>query len=401
MIYLDHAATSGVCPEVMEEMIPYFTKYYGNPSSVYGFSDISKKAVKKSRALLADVIGAMPEEIYFTSGGSESDNWAIQGVMTAGQKKGKHLMTSKIEHHAVERTCAFLEKNGYDVTWLDVGEDGRIRMPQLEREIRPDTRLVSVMMANNETGTIQPIAEIGRLTRSRGILLHTDAVQAFCQIPIQVNAMKVDLLSASAHKIGGPKGIGFLYIRRGVTLEPLIHGGGQERGMRAGTEFVPGIVGFAKAAQLAEKKRREQTRKKQMLRDYLIERVVRAIPYTRVNGSRRYRLPGNVNLSFQFVDGGALLRMLDMEGICASAGSACSSGQSKPSHVLTAMGVPKELAYGSLRLTLGEENTKEEMDVVVEKLTNIVGQLREYSSEYRQMISGKKEGIAPRRKGSL
>lgn len=386
MIYLDHAATTGVCPQVMEAMLPFFTEHYGNPSSLYAFSDASREAMQASRTLLADAIGARPEEIYFTSGGSESDNWAVKGTAFAYQQKGKHIITTKIEHHAIERACAFLEKNGYEITWLDVGEDGRIRMPQLYRAIRPDTILISVMMANNETGTIQPVEEIGRIARSRGILFHTDAVQAFGQIPIQVNAMNIDMLSVSAHKIGGPKGIGFLYIRKGVMPTPLVHGGGQENGMRAGTENVPEIVGFGKAAEIALNNMKEHARKKQMLRDYFIDRVVRTIPYTRVNGSRRYRLPGNLNFSFQFIDGGALLSMLDMEGVCASAGSACSAGQSEPSHVLTAMGVPKELAYGSLRLTLGDENTKEEVDFVVEKLADMIGQLRENSAEYHQML---------------
>lgn len=386
MIYLDHAATTGVSSEVAQAMLPFFTEHYGNPSSIYDFSDDSRIAMQDSRTLLAATIGAKPEEIYFTSGGSESDNWAVKGTALTYGKKGKHIITTKIEHHAIQRTCKFMEEQGFEVTWLDVGEDGRIRIQQLYRAIRPDTILISIMMANNEMGAVQPVEEIGRVARSRGILFHTDAVQAYGQIPIHVKNMNIDMLSTSAHKIGGPKGVGFLYIRNGIKPTQLIHGGGQEGGLRAGTENIASIVGFAKAAEIDFKNMRENNRKKQMLRDYLIEKVIRTIPYTRVNGSRRYRLSGNVNFSFQFVDGGTLLNMLNMEGICVSTGSACSEGDSKPSHVLTAMGVPEELAYGSLRLTIGEENTKEEIDFVADKIIEIVGQLRENSVEYQQMI---------------
>lgn len=391
MIYLDHAATTGVSSEVAQAMLPFLTQQYGNPSSVYDFSDSSRIAMQNARILLADTIGAKPEEIYFTSGGSESDNWAVKGIALAYEKKGKHMITTKIEHHAIQRAFQFLEKRGFEITWLDVGEDGRIRMQQLYRAIRPDTTLISIMMANNEMGAIQPIEEIGKVARSRGILFHTDAVQAYGQVAIHVKNMNIDMLSTSAHKIGGPKGIGFLYIRSGIKMTPLIHGGGQEGNLRAGTENVASIVGFAKAAELEFQNMRENNRKKQMLRDYFIEKIFHIIPYTRVNGSRRYRLPGNVSFSFQFVDGGTLLNMLNMEGICASTGSACSSGDSKPSHVLTAMGVPEELAYGSIRFTIGEENTKEEIDFVADKMAEIIGQLRENSVEYQQMVQGRKK----------
>ena len=390
MIYLDNAATTRTDPKVVEAMLPYFTEYYGNPSSVYEFSGISKKAVTDAREILARSIGAKTQEIYFTAGGSESDNWAIKAAAEAFGKKGKHIITSKIEHHAVLHTCEYLEKQGYEVTYLDVDEDGMVKLDELRNAIRPDTILISIMFANNEIGVIEPIREIGEIAKEHGIPFHTDAVQAYGHVPINVDEYHIDMMSASAHKINGPKGIGFLYIRTGVKIRSFIHGGAQERKRRAGTENVPGIVGFGKAAEIAMASMEERSRQEAQLRDYLMEKVLAQVPYTRVNGHRTRRLPNNCNFSFQFIEGESLLIMLDMAGICGSSGSACTSGSLDPSHVLLAIGLPHEIAHGSLRLTLSPENTKEEMDYVADQITRIVERLRNMSPLYEDFIKHNK-----------
>ena len=390
MIYLDNAATTRTDPKVVEAMLPYFTEYYGNPSSVYEFSGISKKAVTDARGILARSIGAKTQEIYFTAGGSESDNWAIKAAAEAFGKKGKHIITSKIEHHAVLHTCEYLEKQGYEVTYLDVDEDGMVKLDELRNAIRPDTILISIMFANNEIGVIEPIREIGEIAKEHGIPFHTDAVQAYGHVPINVDEYHIDMMSASAHKINGPKGIGFLYIRTGVKIRSFIHGGAQERKRRAGTENVPGIVGFGKAAEIAMASMEERSRQEAQLRDYLMEKVLAQVPYTRVNGHRTRRLPNNCNFSFQFIEGESLLIMLDMAGICGSSGSACTSGSLDPSHVLLAIGLPHEIAHGSLRLTLSQENTKEEMDYVADQITRIVERLRNMSPLYEDFIKHNK-----------
>ena len=386
LIYLDNAATTKPRPEVVEAMLPYFSEYYGNPSSVYEFSTITKKAVTGARETIAKSLGARTEEIYFTAGGSESDNWALTATAEAYQSKGKHIITSKIEHHAVLHTCAHLEKRGFEVTYVDVDENGVVKLDELKKAIRPDTILISIMFANNEIGTIEPIREIGQIAREHGILFHTDAVQAYAHVPINVDEYNIDMLSSSAHKLNGPKGIGFLYIRKGVKIRSFIHGGAQERKRRAGTENVPGIVGYGKAVELAMATLEERSKYETGLRDYLMDRVMAEIPYTRINGSRKNRLPNNVNFAFQFIEGESLLIKLDMEGICGSSGSACTSGSLDPSHVLLAIGLPHEIAHGSLRLTLSAENTKEEMDYVVEKLTEIVAYLRNLSPLYEDFM---------------
>ena len=390
MIYLDNAATTRTDPKVVEAMLPYFTEYYGNPSSVYEFSGISKKAVTDAREILARSIGAKTQEIYFTAGGSESDNWAIKAAAEAFGKKGKHIITSKIEHHAVLHTCEYLEKQGYEVTYLDVDEDGMVKLDELRNAIRPDTILISIMFANNEIGVIEPIREIGEIAKEHGIPFHTDAVQAYGHVPINVDEYHIDMMSASAHKINGPKGIGFLYIRTGVKIRSFIHGGAQERKRRAGTENVPGIVGFGKAAEIAMASMEERSRQEAQLRDYLMEKVLAQVPYTRVNGHRTRRLPNNCNFSFQFIEGESLLIMLDMAGICGSSGSACTSGSLDPSHVLLAIGLPHEIAHGSLRLTLSQENTKEELDYVADQITRIVERLRNMSPLYEDFIKHNK-----------
>ena len=390
MIYLDNAATTRTDPKVVEAMLPYFTEYYGNPSSVYEFSGISKKAVTDAREILARSIGAKTQEIYFTAGGSESDNWAIKAAAEAFGKKGKHIITSKIEHHAVLHTCEYLEKQGYEVTYLDVDEDGMVKLDELRNAIRPDTILISIMFANNEIGVIEPIREIGEIAKEHGIPFHTDAVQAYGHVPINVDEYHIDMMSASAHKINGPKGIGFLYIRTGVKIRSFIHGGAQERKRRAGTENVPGIVGFGKAAEIAMASMEERSRREEQLRDYLMEKVLAQVPYTRVNGHRTRRLPNNCNFSCQFIEGESLLIMLDMAGICGSSGSACTSGSLDPSHVLLAIGLPHEIAHGSLRLTLSQENTKEEMDYVADQITRIVERLRNMSPLYEDFIKHNK-----------
>ena len=385
-IYLDNAATTKTRPEVVEAMLPYFTTYYGNPSSVYRFSDTSKQAVAEAREVIARSLGAKSNEIYFTAGGSESDNWAIKATADAYRDKGNHIITSKIEHHAVLHTCQYLEKHGFEVTYLDVDEYGTVKLEELKKAIRPTTILISIMFANNEIGTVQQIREIGEIAQANGILFHTDAVQAYGHLPINVDECHIDMLSASGHKINGPKGIGFLYIRAGVKIRSFIHGGAQERKRRAGTENVPGIVGLGKAAQIAMETMEERSRYESGLRDYLIERVLKEIPYTRLNGHRTNRLPNNANFAFQFIEGESLLIMLDDKGICGSSGSACTSGSLDPSHVLLAIGLPHEIAHGSLRLTMSEDNTKEEMDHVVESAKAIVERLRNMSPLYEDFM---------------
>lgn len=377
MIYLDNAATTKTAPEVVEAMLPYFTEYYGNAGGIYGLGNKSKRAVIDAKETIAATLGAEPNEIYFTAGGTESDNWAVKACYETYRDKGKHIITTKIEHHAVLHTCEYLSKQGAEITYLDVDEDGLIDLEQLEKAIRPDTILVSVMSANNEIGTVQPVKEIGKIAAKHGILFHTDAVQAYGQLPIDVAECHIDMLSASAHKFNGPKGVGFLYIGKKARIHSFIHGGQQERGRRAGTENIPGIVGMAAAVKRAYRIMEEKTAKEVELRDYLISRVEREISGTRLNGHRTNRLPGNVNFSFASVESETALIMLDMQGICASGGSACTTGSIDPSHVLLATGSSPETARGALRLTLSEENTKEEMDIVVEELKRIVGKIRE------------------------
>ncbi|MGN1152000.1 MAG: cysteine desulfurase NifS [Lachnospiraceae bacterium] len=390
MIYLDNAATTKTAPEVVEAMLPYFTELYGNASSIYKLGSESKKATIKARETIAQTLGAEPNEIYFTAGGSESDNWALKATFEAYQNKGKHIITSKIEHHAILHTCEYLEKRGAEITYLDVDENGLVDLEQLKKAIRPDTILISIMYANNEIGTIQPIKEIGEIAAEHGILFHTDAVQAYGQLPIRVDELHIDMLSASGHKLNGPKGIGFLYINKKVKIRSFVHGGQQERGRRAGTENVPGIVGLAAAAERAFRIMEEKTKKEIELRDYFISRIQKEIPYAKLNGHPTKRLPNNINFSFEFIEGESMLIMLDMKGICASSGSACTSGSLDPSHVLLAIGLPHEKAHGSLRLTLSEENTKEEMDLVAEELKQIVDRLRGMSPLWEDFV--KKQG---------
>lgn len=390
LIYLDNAATTKTAPEVVEAMLPYFTEFYGNPSSVYEFAGKSKEAITKSRETIANALGASENEIYFTAGGSESDNWALKATAEAYANKGKHIITTKIEHHAILHTGEYLEKRGYEVTYLDVDENGVVKVEELKKAIRPDTILISVMFANNEIGTIQPIREIGEIAHEHGILFHTDAVQAFGQIPINVDEYHIDMLSASGHKLNGPKGIGFLYIRKGVKIRSFVHGGAQERKRRAGTENVPGIVGLGKAVERAVASMEERTKHETEVRDYLIDKILKEVPYTRLNGHRTKRLPNNINFSFQFIEGESLLIMLDMDGICGSSGSACTSGSLDPSHVLLAIGLPHEIAHGSLRLTLSEDITKEDMDYVADSIKRIVERLRSMSPLYEDFIKKQK-----------
>ncbi len=386
LIYLDNAATTKTAPEVVEAMLPYFTEKFGNPSSVYSFASGNKEVISEQRDVIASVLGAKSNEIYFTAGGSESDNWALKAAAEAYADKGNHIITTKIEHHAILHTAEYLEKRGFEVTYLDVDEDGKIRLDELKKAIRPTTILISVMFANNEIGTIEPVREIGEIAHEHGILFHTDAVQAFGHVPINVDECHIDMLSASGHKLNGPKGIGFLYIRKGVKIRSFLHGGAQERKRRAGTENVPGIVGIGTAVKRAAGTMAERSEKEKSLRDYLIGRVMDEIPYCRLNGHKTDRLPNNANFSFRFVEGEALLIMLDGKGICASSGSACTSGSLDPSHVLLAIGLPHEIAHGSLRLTLSEETTKEDIDYVVESLKEIVGTLRNMSPLYEDFI---------------
>ena len=390
MIYLDNAATTKVADSVVDAMLPYFKEYYGNASSIYQLGAKSKEALDESREYIAGTLGAKTNEIYFTAGGSESDNWAIKATADAYARKGKHIITSAIEHHAVLHTCEYLEKHGYEVTYVGVDENGVIKLDELKAAIRPDTILVSVMFANNEIGTIQPIKEIGEIAMEHDILFHTDAVQAYAQVPINVDEMHIDMLSASGHKLNGPKGIGFLYIRKGIKIRSFVHGGQQERGRRAGTENIPGIVGLAAAAKRSFSMLEEKMKKEIELRDYLISRIEAEIPYCRLNGDRKKRLPNNVNFSFQFIEGESMLILLDSKGIAASSGSACTSGSLDPSHVLLAIGLPHEIAHGSLRLTMSEENTKEEMDYVVEQLTAILERLRSMSPLYEDFMKKQK-----------
>ena len=377
IIYVDHSATTYVKKEVLDTMLPYFTEFFGNPSGVHRASRTAAKAVAEARRKIAAAIGADYSEIYFTSGGTEADNWALKATAEAYKAKGNHIITTKIEHHAILHTAEWLEKNGFEVTYLNVDENGVVKLDELKAAIRPETILISVMFANNEIGTIEPIKEIGEIAKANGILFHTDAVQAFGQVPINVDELNIDMLSSSGHKLNGPKGIGFLYIRKGVKIRSFVHGGAQERKRRAGTENIPGIVGYGAAVERAMNTMKERTDKEIELRDYLIDRILKEVPYTRLNGHRINRLPNNANFSFQFIEGESLLIMLDMEGICGSSGSACTSGSLDPSHVLLAIGLPKELAYGSLRITIGEDNTKEDIDFLVEQIEEIVPKLRE------------------------
>ena len=394
MIYLDNAATTRTAPEVVNAMVPYFSELYGNPSSIYTIAAKSKEAITASRESIAGILGARTEEIYFTAGGTEADNWALKAAFEAYKGKGNHIITTKIEHHAILHTCEYLEKErGARITYLDVDENGVVKLEELEKAITPETILISVMFANNEIGTIQPIREIGKIAREHGILFHTDAVQAFGQLSIQVDDCCIDMLSASGHKINGPKGIGFLYIRKGVKIRSFIHGGAQERKRRAGTENVPGIVGLGVAAKLAADTREERTAKEIELRDYMIKRISREIPNCKLNGHPSLRLPNNVNFSFEFVEGESLLIMLDMEGICASSGSACTSGSLDPSHVLLAIGLPHEIAHGSLRLTLSDETTREDIDFTVDKIKAIVEKLRAMSPLYEDFAAGKTQSM--------
>ena len=390
LLYLDNAATTKTAPEVVDAMLPYFTEHYGNPSSVYSFSSGNKEMISKQREAIADTLGASANEIYFTAGGSESDNWALKATAEAYAGKGNHIITTKIEHHAILHTAQYLEKRGFEVTYADVDEDGKVKLDELKAAIRPTTILISVMFANNEIGTIQPIKEIGEIAKEHGILFHTDAVQAYGQLPINVDECHIDMLSASGHKFNGPKGIGFLYIRKGVKIRSFVHGGAQERKRRAGTENVPGIVGIGTAAKRAANTREERVAKEIEVRDYLIDRVLKEIPYCRLNGHRTDRLPNNANFSFRFVEGESLLIMLDMKGICASSGSACTSGSLDPSHVLLAIGLPHEIAHGSLRLTINEEITKEDIDYVVDNLKEIVAHLRNMSPLYEDFVKKQK-----------
>lgn len=390
MIYLDNAATTKTAPEVVEAMLPYFTEFYGNASSVYGFAGNSKEAMAKARETIADSLGCKANEIYFTAGGSEADNWALKATAEAYKAKGNHIITTKIEHHAILHTAEWLEKNGFEVTYLNVDENGVVKLDELKAAIRPETILISVMFANNEIGTIQPVKEIGEIAKANGILFHTDAVQAYGQVPINVDELNIDMLSSSGHKLNGPKGIGFLYIRKGIKMRSFVHGGAQERKRRAGTENIPAIVGYGAAVERAMGTMKERTAKETELRDYLIDRVLKEVPYTRLNGHRTNRLPNNANFSFQFIEGESLLIMLDMEGICGSSGSACTSGSLDPSHVLLAIGLPHEIAHGSLRLTLSDETTKEDIDFVVEKVKEIVARLRDMSPLYEDFVKKQK-----------
>lgn len=391
IIYLDNAATTKIHPEVLEEMMPYLQENYGNPAAIYSLAGQSAKGVAKARDQVAKLINARREEIYFTGGGSESDNWAIKAVAESFAHKGKHIITTKIEHHAVLHSCEYLEKRGYQVTYVDVDSEGFVSPESIKAAIRPDTILISVMAANNEIGTIQPIAEIGHVAHEKGILFHVDGVQAYGHIPLDVEEMEIDLLSISAHKLHGPKGIGALYIHKKVKLSSFLHGGAQERHRRAGTHNVPAIVGFGKAAELACENMAEKMAKVAELRDYLIERILTEISHVRLNGSREKRLPGNASFCFSFIEGESLLILLDQKGICGSGGSACTTGAVDPSHVLMAIGVPAEVAKGVVRLTLSEYTTREEIDLAVEALKENLERLRNMSVEYEQYLKRMKK----------
>ncbi len=386
MIYMDNAATTKIRPEVYEAIEPYLKDLYANPSSIYTFAAKTAKDIEAARNTVADFLGAKSNEIYFTAGGSESDNWALKSVAFTMRNKGKHIITSTIEHHAILHTCEFLERAGYDITYVGVDEYGVIKLDELEAAIREDTILISVMYANNEIGSIQPIKEIGEIAHKHGVLFHTDAVQAYGHVDINVDEQNIDMLSASGHKINGPKGVGILYIRSAIKMEPLIHGGAQERGRRAGTLNAPGIIGFAKATELAKAELDQRNDYEIKLRDYIIKRITEEIPYTRLNGHPTDRLANNINISFRFIEGESLLILLDQKGICGSSGSACTSGSLDPSHVLLAIGLPHEIAHGSLRLTISEENTYEEADAVVDELKRIVERLRNMSPLYEDFV---------------
>ena len=394
MIYLDNAATTRTRQEVVDAMLPYFTENYGNPSSLYEIAGRSKEAITRGREKIANVIGARPEEIYFTAGGTESDNWALKATFDAYKGKGNHIITTKIEHHAILHTCEYLEKErGAKISYIDVDENGIVDLKALEEAITPETILISVMFANNEIGTLQPIKEIGEIAHEHGILFHTDAVQAFGQVPINVDEMNIDMLSSSAHKINGPKGIGFLYITKGVKIRSFIHGGAQERKRRAGTENVPGIVGYGTAAEIAAQTMEERAQREIAIRDHMIERISKEIPNCRLNGDPKKRLPNNVNFSFEFIEGESMLIMLDGKGICASSGSACTSGSLDPSHVLLAIGLPHEIAHGSLRLTLGLDTTMEDADYMIDELKKIIETLRSMSPLYEDYLKGKRKSV--------
>jgi len=389
-IYFDHAATTAVRPEVLDAILPFFTERYGNPSSIYEIARTNKKALETARDKTAAALGADPAEIFFTGSGTEADNWAIRGIAELNEKTGGHIITTAIEHHAVLHTCQYLEKHGFSVTYLPVGGDGIISMADLEKAIRPDTKLITVMTANNEIGSLQPIEEIGALARSKKIVFHTDAVQAVGQIPINVKAQNIDMLSLSAHKFYGPKGVGALYVKKGIPLRPFMFGGAQERGKRAGTENIPGIVGLGAAIELAAFEMDKESKRLAVLRDRLIEGVLSSDSHVRLNGSRTKRLPNNVNVSFEFVEGESMLLLLDMKGIFASSGSACTSGSLDPSHVLLAIGLPHEKAHGSLRLTLGRDTTDEQIDYFLKELPPIIARLRDMSPLYEEYLKLKK-----------
>lgn len=390
LIYLDHAATTPVKPAVMDTMRPYFTDHFGNPSSIYGIARESRKAIEAARIQVAKALGAAPEEIYFTSGGSESDNWAIKGVAFANRKKGNHIITSAIEHHAVLHTCQYLEKEGFSVTYLPVDSSGFVDSQELEKAITDKTTLISIMYANNEIGTIEPVTELGAIAKKHKIYFHTDAVQAIGNVPIDVKSQNIDLLSLSAHKFYGPKGTGALYIRKGVKIDNLIHGGGQENRRRAGTENIAGIVGLGTAIELATADIGGHNAHIAAMRDRLLKGILDTIPHARLNGDPEKRLPGNLNVSFEFVEGESMLLWLDDEGICGSTGSACTSGSLEPSHVMLAIGLPPEIAHGSLRLTLGDSNTDQDVDRVLEVLPKVIVKLREMSPLYTK--AGKEGG---------
>ncbi|MBF8984818.1 cysteine desulfurase NifS [Lutibacter sp. B2] len=389
-VYLDYAATTPVKEEVFEEMKPYFTEKFGNPSSIYSYGREAKQPIDVARTRIANAVGAKPEEIYFTAGGSESDNWAIKGIAFANKNKGNHIITTKIEHHAVLHTCEYLEKYGFEVTYLEVDEFGRIHLEDLEKAITDKTILISIMFANNEIGTIQPIKEIGQIARENKIYFHTDAVQALGNVKIDVDDLNIDSMSISSHKIYGPKGIGAMYLRKGVKIHSFVHGGAQERKRRAGTENVPGIVGFGKAAQLITENMDEHINHMMCLKDKLINGIIERIDFVKLNGHSEYRLPGNVNFIFEFIEGESLLLSLDLVGIAGSSGSACTSGSLDPSHVLMALGLPHEIAHGSLRLTIGSFTTEEDIDYVLEELPKIVQRLRDMSPLYEEVKGGQK-----------
>jgi len=393
-VYLDHSATTPVRPEVVELLTQYFTDTFGNPSSIHAFGRDARKAVENARQQIATLINAKPEEIIFTSGGTEADNLAIIGAAMANKDKGKHIITTQIEHHAVLDTCKYLEKQGFEVTYLPVDSEAMVSVEKIKEAIRQDTILITMMHVNNEVGTILPIKEVGALAKERGILFHVDAVQSFGKLPIDVNVMNIDMLSASGHKIYGPKGIGCLFLRKGTKIQSIMFGGSQERKRRPGTENVPGIVGFGLASELAAKEMAEEDKRLTKLRDKLINGILEKIPETQLNGHCSERLPGNVNVSIRYIEGESLLLMLDLKGIAASSGSACTSGSLDPSHVLTAMGICHEIAHGSLRLTLGKDNTEEDIDYVLEVLPEIVEKLREMSPLYKSTKFKDREGCS-------